>query len=825
MPPTFYFTHLIGRILFQISIAVISYILDRCAYRIGVRWIFAITFFTVSNGRLALVLAFVADWILNIENTCLFFTLTIFVTLSARPLIFRTTDEPTTELQDGWNRTGLPTLPLFVLTSTLLHCRNGTVSFIRTMITQIYLFFQHTYDSFQSMTWARSGFLCVCCLLVIPAGLTYTKIRMQVLKPCRALGRLFFEFIVNYQNLSPLMGSSLFAIPIAPVWLQRNNLDQSSELMKKKAYIHFPLESTQIRLLYLLPRGASGQIRCSLIPFSLDELPPYEAMSYTWGKKDMVRDISIDGQTFFTTQNVFDLLSDRSPVIIPRLLWIDSICINQDDLDEKTHQVRLMKDIYRLATKVIIWLGHSPNAHLAKQLLSELNHSMKTYMPSERELYDKYIHEKRSPRWLALSDLFSHPYFNRVWVVQEVAVSTKTVVLYGGQLLEWDVLVFVVGRLIVAHDFNILLEHTKEDGVKRHSLLTALHAIIMNQIRTAVQQGQLWDMNTILKSCVTLQATDPRDKIFAFCGIAADGDDSLLRPDYKKSIQQVYTNAGRYIFHGPDSVGKALHTAGIGWIRKVEGLPSWVPDWSIVGREFLGDRARSSNYRASGNIYQSRNLQPSNEKLAVEAFLVDEAQHMGAVYMRPEVDPETGYFHPNTTFEEWFREARRMVHLISKEPYHNGQPLVEAYWRTLIGDIPIALQGSSAYKRPAPAEFGEHYQFIYKHMLDPSPLVSHVVPEVEVLQATRWLTSAQACCGSRRFCISRRNYMALVPQNTMPGDIIAIIAGGQTPFIIRRHRVDAEGNQTYLLVGECYAHGMMDGEMIGQSSLHSIILE
>jgi hypothetical protein len=94
-------------------------------------------------------------------------------------------------------------------------------------------------------------------------------------------------------------------------------------------------------------------------------------------------------------------------------MWIDSICINQQDIAEKTRQVRLMHHIYRQAFKVTVWLGHFDDSHLAVSLLSILVFWHYTGLTPE-EIYIKNIDDMRSPRWLAAIKLLIHPWFDRV---------------------------------------------------------------------------------------------------------------------------------------------------------------------------------------------------------------------------------------------------------------------------------------------------------------------------------------------------------------------------------------------------------------------------
>jgi hypothetical protein len=199
-----------------------------------------------------------------------------------------------------------------------------------------------------------------------------------------------------------------------------------------------------MRVLHLLPRGNSDTIRCELEHVNLDKVLIYEAISYTWGPQEpedlwLCKTVYVNDQALRVTQRVYDLLLDRSPAWSPRTIWIDAICINQKNNAEKGRQVTLMHHIFSRASRVTVHLGSAPNAHLAIDLLFELSHLFKNYRMTDAELWERYAPERRSARWLALGDMMEHPYFTRIWIVQEVAANKNVHAVYGGQLINWYV--------------------------------------------------------------------------------------------------------------------------------------------------------------------------------------------------------------------------------------------------------------------------------------------------------------------------------------------------------------------------------------------------
>lgn len=137
--------------------------------------------------------------------------------------------------------------------------------------------------------------------------------------------------------------------------------------------------SRHIRLLILHSRHPSSPVECSLIPVLLEYAPRFQAVCYRvcpttpplhkntlltrhfkWGSTQTDFSVLVDGKLVPVTANGHNLLRDMSSLLFPRLIWIDSICINQDNPAEKNVQVKLMGELYGRASLVTIWLSRSP---------------------------------------------------------------------------------------------------------------------------------------------------------------------------------------------------------------------------------------------------------------------------------------------------------------------------------------------------------------------------------------------------------------------------------------------------------------------------------
>jgi Heterokaryon incompatibility protein (HET) len=126
-------------------------------------------------------------------------------------------------------------------------------------------------------------------------------------------------------------------------------------------YKHAPLPATRtIRILVLYPSlifNSPIQGTLELLNINTSNKGPYEALSYVWGSPNGDQPIVCDGDTLLVTPNCLSALRHLRRRWQTRTLWIDSICIDQTSIEEKNQQVALMGDVYKLAEKVVIWLG------------------------------------------------------------------------------------------------------------------------------------------------------------------------------------------------------------------------------------------------------------------------------------------------------------------------------------------------------------------------------------------------------------------------------------------------------------------------------------
>ncbi|KAF4435134.1 hypothetical protein FACUT_7392 [Fusarium acutatum] len=370
------------------------------------------------------------------------------------------------------------------------------------------------------------------------------------------------EFFLSSLSSGNRFQSSFDTNPVQYIRPSRTRLASMSETLETQLAQPYPgpplPSSSHIRLVHLLP-GTDTAVCCELITVPINAAPKYEALSYTWGdassteKIDMTTQGSKTPQQFSVTSNCFSALKRLRYKDKLRVLWIDALAIDQSNLDERNHQVSLMSKIYSQAAGVIVYLGKSADdSDLAIEFI------MECYDPSPDNTSLSF---PRSDTLMdALRNFFLRPWFTRVWVIQEVFLSSEKTIYCGEKEIPWPAM----------ENFKHYLVNTR--------LQFRLPYVVSKASKyLAVEDAQIFMFYALLDSrhC---KATDPRDKIYSLLPILQSHNKPLdLIPRYQDTPARIYTDCALSIL---PSCGWSLLSAVQGNLR-TENLPSWVPDWNV----------------------------------------------------------------------------------------------------------------------------------------------------------------------------------------------------------------------------------------------------
>ncbi|KAK4445997.1 heterokaryon incompatibility protein-domain-containing protein [Podospora aff. communis PSN243] len=342
-------------------------------------------------------------------------------------------------------------------------------------------------------------------------------------------------------------------------------------------------ETAEVRLLVVEPPipDRESEVHGELLHYDLWSplrSTEFEAISYTWRRYDIRRcdetwrceatwqcggicrcgnkDINLDtpvpkdeiiflgNSVLPVTANCVAALKRVRFISKPRVVWIDAVCINQNDLDERGHQVRLMAEIYTKAKRVLVYPGEPEDeSHIGLHTISTA--SMLNFHGSL-----PYGHVRK-----ALVSLIRQPYFYRVWILQELALAREAVVLYGEHDIKWDFLRCQIRDTLPSHTTASI---TRILALRRNSpgLLPLLDAA---------------------RDC---RATDPRDKVFALYGMIEVAHRLGYVANYQESVEDTYIRTALDLI--PEYGLLPVLARALSWPgSKMAGLPLWAPDWTI----------------------------------------------------------------------------------------------------------------------------------------------------------------------------------------------------------------------------------------------------
>jgi len=305
---------------------------------------------------------------------------------------------------------------------------------------------------------------------------------------------------------------------------EHDMLRHEPESVVAKLYQNFRLteHGNCIRLLALLP-GEGPILKATIYCVNLSSNPIYEALSYVWGEMEAKAShfIEIEGTNMEITPNLYHALQALRMKENSRVLWVDSLCINQSDNKDKEIQIGMMLDIYRSAQHVIVYLGEPNAGSLA--LFSFLNRNVLEGDSVDNAIKDLGLNERNMRELLEAYIHFCHlPWWNRIWVQQEYSLSRTHPTFHLGRnsiqashlLRDCKMLQRNIANHLIpfAAEFNLHLDvQTSWQPIMRQ----IFHVYGVLTLRSAQNQSEfahLWLPRGVLKK-VNLRCTNPRDRI------------------------------------------------------------------------------------------------------------------------------------------------------------------------------------------------------------------------------------------------------------------------------------------------------------------------
>ncbi|KAL8840384.1 MAG: hypothetical protein Q9176_003877 [Flavoplaca citrina] len=541
----------------------------------------------------------------------------------------------------------------------------------------------------------------------------------------------------------------------------------------------------EFRVLALFAGESSDDLRGELLRASIDNNNvSFTTLSYTWGDPSNPGSIKLgrDPISLPITRNLEAALRQfRSPTNSLRL-WVDAICINQADPDEKSVQVALMREIYVSARETWVWLG--PPSHDSDRAMDMLQSFQ------NRHPYHNELGQVSQEHWDGIGSLMRRSWWTRIWVIQEVLSSMRVDV--------W------CGRKRIGFGCFVRLEEIRRDFAFRHIPTQPFANILsiwsLNQQIVRRGDAPLFEW---MADTHKFESTLRRDRIYALLGLSSQESRNAVIPDYssRTSDTLLSTRATAHFLIEQ----KMLLPLQAGFFRKAADLdlPSWVSDWSTSQAGYV-TFVFGSAYNACGRYSTTiPRFSPPFEHLSdcpEDGSLILRGVLEGVInsaFPMPEVPSYSG---SNTEEDLRSRMLRREVTRLTCRDWKeicdqnssSDQPnLPESYyaafWRTIIADR--MFDGSG----PPGLEHGRYFED-WQAGIDSDGV-------------TDFRNAAVSRCAGRSFIRCRDGRSGLAPRNAQEGDIVCLFHGGDVPFVLR-----PLDSARYTFVGEAFVYGIMQGE-------------
>jgi len=569
-------------------------------------------------------------------------------------------------------------------------------------------------------------------------------------------------------------------------------------------YGELPTESGYIRMLRLEWRPGESSPHGKLKTWPLDNMPSlYDALSYAWGDPLPTFPFLCEGALLEISSNL-NLALHRlvSPGDSPRYLWIDQICINQNDTKERSNQVKLMHLIYGGAENVPVWLGEAPkDMDLALELMPSIQNALsnvdKAILVTQAIFESHGLPAVSSPVWSTIATIFRSTWFERLWTVQEVVLGRNLKFQMGVYLLDWDLLSSLASCLSKA---NLSFHMRGEVAIPKDRVDGFIAIQQINRLRQTKTQFGSISRISLLNVARTRECTQAVDRIYALAGLLTkDFQEHCLPVDYESSIQAVFVNYFKLLTQS-DTTHWLLNSS---CSRNDKlGLPSWCPNiCQPSAADTLGQVALVCGYRAgyrtfSANSISMQVVQNSNNIL-VQGLSIDTVAKVVSLEQ-----PYLGSVDLNSAQQalDWEAECLKVAQEVFDMP--NGVP--EEHWRTLIASkIHKAL--------PCESDHTIGYNGMKKVLeMTKNPAISF--PKVEGCAAATqiFMEAAMLACTGRRYFSTKNGRVGLGPPGMAQGDLVCVFLSGPTPSIIHQ----SELNSNYKFLGEGYVHGLMNSEAL-----------
>ena len=405
-----------------------------------------------------------------------------------------------------------------------------------------------------------------------------------------------------------------------------------------------------IRLLDIKP-SEINHLSIDIRIYKLSIAPKYTALSYVWGT---------DSKDFCRMNNLNSCLAHIG-LHRPGLWWIDAICINQVDTEEKNYQVALMKFIYEKASQVYAWLGEADHSDckviqlfqkIEKSLIrGEIGVSRCKIRWENTNLEELNLEDIDSEVWTSLIAFFGRPYFSRTWVLQELMFKKgpNNVVFGCGQLechasAVWRSVNFldssewiraILERCWILRGSNDVNPRSHVNRIMIRSLRNWNNVRMHTKIISTMHANGSIPLRTLILATFGLRTREPRDKVLALLSMTRVRNVNAygIGVDYSQPVEELYRNVTGCLTVKTQSY-HLLALSQHPHDKRLQSLPSWVPDYSTPSLDLEVENSIMKSCELSASA-GSMSWSQGSATLGVKVRIIDEIEDVADIAMPP----------------------------------------------------------------------------------------------------------------------------------------------------------------------------------------------
>jgi Heterokaryon incompatibility protein (HET) len=565
-----------------------------------------------------------------------------------------------------------------------------------------------------------------------------------------------------------------------------------------------------VRILVLHPGSASDDIKCHLgqkVPLAqvpLDEVLIYDALSYVWGDEKNPDFIDLCGSRFAVTRNLAEALRQLRFPSSERMLWVDALCINQCDEEEKKAQVNSMHWIYKLARSVIAWLGPSNedcrSAFGTMDLIQKLDITPISGVMTCR-ISNKETRNGHDP----FRELMDRPYWSRAWIVQEMMFAHSLLIQCGAEVVRYSTL-----EKVYPPDKQGYMETYSDESEPMR-----IHFRGGPELKILRLDSEQICPKRFLDCFLDRECLNRHDNIFAFLNLLSNDIREQIDVTWKEDIRKLIRHTAEVIIKSTQSLyiivirGRQTPPCAQGDDKWQLDMPSWCPYFATPY-----DCCSIQPQENPSLFAEKAVLSFASGRLAVKGFVIGRISRTISRNMQPGVGKTT-----------WWDQAD-----IDRERKHYRKCL-DLGLNGMPKDDHTRLMSIDATTRTLFAGQGEG--FLDLQTLVTSSSTENVEgPEIVALRKIWDMGNSRLVCSFRLGRATKRalysskaapaawiNQIALVPRTVRPGDAICTILGCPTPVVLRRM------GKRYHVLGEAYVDTSAMGWFKVAVGLREFVLE